>query len=358
VSLVCNRLSVVGAAAQVLFAAQGWAEFRGGSVAMKMVGSCSAYPQKCYHSDQSTRLARVRRTVIRSWLLWTTCMLAIQLSTSAQSVTGMKLKDFAERGVRLIGSGDPEFSQLVGAALRGVDASAPHGDPTRVGALEPLTVVLMNETSNAIIGYSIVWIGTDATGQEQREPRIHMQPYALKHGNTLGYDAKQRGGVLPPNCIKVLTPLGAFDEQSSISMSSSDQEMAEFAAGFQGSEPEVQLDAVIFDDGTVIGPDANHLMETFGAYLAAKNDVLGYLLEPTNMMNEISSQFELLTEHVSPRVHDGVSLNFREQYEKWKAQFAFELSSIQKVAGNGALGKYVSREYPVYIGVRPLRRIQ
>jgi hypothetical protein len=285
--------------------------------------------------------------------------MTLQLSVFAQPTARMHLTDFADQGVRLIGPGDPAFAPLVAATVRGLEQSTTHGNPRQelnVGPIEPLTVVLMNDSSTAIVGYSIVWIGTDAMGQAQREPRIYMQPYALKHGFALGYDVKQRGGVLPPKGNKVVTPFGAFDDQTSMSMSLSDQDTAEFVAGFQGGRIEVQLDAVIFDDGTVIGPDTTHLMDTFGAYLAAKNDVLRYLMEPANMMNEVTSRFELLTKHILTRVHDGRSPEFRNKYEEWKEQFAFELNNVQKLAGDDAVRKYVSREYPRYVGVQPLIR--
>jgi hypothetical protein len=272
----------------------------------------------------------------------------------------VRVKDLPEAHIRLIGPGNPDLDQFLNFALHGLEnPSQPTLSPAQemnVEPLKPVMVVLANNSDAAIVAYSLVFSGQDALGQPLRMPTWHIQPYALRHGDTLGYDRKQPGGVIPPKRRKIVTPFGAFDEQTGITIFSNAQDAADFLAQFQGGKVEIELDAVILDDGSVIGPDTSDLVDSFTAALSAKQDLLEHLVDRHNLDAEIASRFTTLMCRPLPREHLVSSAEYSSQYANYKELFVNEFRDVQRLSGDDKLRLLVTLEYSRYMGVPQVKR--
>ncbi len=171
------------------------------------------------------------------------------------------IRDLSSDGVRLISPDAPEFDALA-APL--VGSRAP-----RVLKMKPALVIVRNDSPRTIVAESLTWrVGRNVGGLVQRTnsqfPEVIVGDTAI---------SRSRKGVKPGECQVVaagcvVENLDAIDEMDTW-IEHFVGERDRMVADSTGIA--IELDAVIFDDGQLAGPDENGwLRGMFGSYVTEK----------------------------------------------------------------------------------------
>lgn len=168
--------------------------------------------------------------------------------------------DIASLGrVALTLADDPAFDARAGALLpEGMDA---------VQALKPYLIIVTNRDLRTVVAYSLSWSVTSRNGTtETRHTQFKYPDAVAGTGEGLGI---LQGREIHPGQERLagtdfeLWPIEYVDEYlhwgSQIIRKLGDVQTLR-----------VGLDAVIFDDGTLLGPDRSHLAEHFIEFVKAK----------------------------------------------------------------------------------------
>ena len=156
-------------------------------------------------------------------------------------------------GVVLLPSSHPEFESAFKAGR------AKEYDP-----ILPYTVVIKNNTDEEIIAYSVLWNCTDADGHFTRSRRTVVNFSNLAPGANLIPHATE--------IVSMLSGLEAGGQRADFAtVSRIDKDAARFS---QQRDVNIALDAVLFADGSAIGPDAAHSIPRWKAWLDAEKEVL------------------------------------------------------------------------------------
>jgi len=175
--------------------------------------------------------------------------------------TSIAISDMAGHGVRLISPPALEFDDLA-RPLIGTRAS-------RVLKMKPMLVVVANDSPSTIVALSVIWRVTKPVGGLVHETNSTF-PHVVCGDQLI---SRSRPGVRPgerhvvaAGCVvEGLDDIGESDEWI-------EHFVAERDRAVQGARTiAIELDAVIFEDGRLIGPDGDAwLSQLIGDYVTAK----------------------------------------------------------------------------------------
>lgn len=138
--------------------------------------------------------------------------------------------------------------------------SAVRNEPTELREIFNYSAVLKNDSRRDLIGYSVTWFCTDEAGRTLT-PEVTI------------WNAASFRSVLPvgaANVVSNLVRLGTgvhWDQQTQA-------ETLELVRLFSKQrEIVISLEAVLFSDGTALGPDRNQWIPRWKAYIDAERDV-------------------------------------------------------------------------------------
>jgi len=168
-------------------------------------------------------------------------------------------EDFEQEGVCLTAAAHADFDDRVQAILGGYAAP--------VLELKPLLAVVSNSNPRTVVAYTVSWT---VTRRNQSTEVSHTQfkfPDAV--AGTGGGLAILQGREIRTGEQRVV---GMGFEAWPVEYVESYRDFGRGAMEQLGGvlSLRVALDAVIFDDGTMLGPDESHLAEHFIAYVHAK----------------------------------------------------------------------------------------
>jgi hypothetical protein len=183
-----------------------------------------------------------------SWLV--ALALTICRMVTAQNVT-ISVGEWQDKGILLLPATSPDFTKLVSTL-------APAGTPSDFAQVAPYSFVVQNLTAKTVIAFSVRWKCVDAKWRTTNADRLwaHLQ-------------APSGGTAIPSGGESAVTP--ALNLGAAMKAGKLDRELA----GFGGKQSiVVSLEAIVFDDGTALGPDSNNAIPRLQARLAAERSVL------------------------------------------------------------------------------------
>jgi len=194
----------------------------------------------------------------------------------------ISVKDHPEKGITLIGSGDPSFDGMLRAFLKGRTSPL-------VDALKPFSVFVKNTGNRSVVAYDLKWELVKADGTVASQDVAYANPRALMDGGTPDGEKLETasGLAVAPNAMRLVSlafSLGQdnvdalFDSQAEVEPKDIDlinkfrNELAQF------TDMSISVDGVFFEDGSFIGPNTTKFFDHFKAQLDAYHDVLQAIL--------------------------------------------------------------------------------
>jgi hypothetical protein len=180
---------------------------------------------------------------------------------SAQASVQINIKDMPEEHIRLIpasSSGfDDRLDQLLG---KGTVSQEP-----ALLAQKPFSVILNNESGRTLIGYSLRYTHVDSTGKTTTHDRF----FNILDGS--------REAQVPPSGNAWVTPRRTMTRASTqpIPPAVRQEAIAAMDQLNRLSAITVSLDAVIYDDGSFVGPNATRAFEQATAIVGERLLVAG-----------------------------------------------------------------------------------
>jgi hypothetical protein len=172
-------------------------------------------------------------------------------------------------GVTLISPDSPGFDALVAKLMA--------NEATGVALqLKPYLVVVSNQSARTVVAFDTLWKRTYRDGRTENTFVQFKYPDAVAGipGTGLHPPEQEIGSAIPPGkqrlCAMELefgSQIVAFHGWKKM-MRDGTRNMARMYADV--TKLEIGLDAVIFDDGTLVGPNTGNLHEDFAAYVEAK----------------------------------------------------------------------------------------
>ncbi|HET9183311.1 MAG TPA: hypothetical protein VFP59_14330 [Candidatus Angelobacter sp.] len=189
----------------------------------------------------------------------------------APTGAGMKALDFKSRGVTLTVPSDPEFEQRVEQGLQENSRS------DAVHAVKGISALLRNTTNKAIIGYALRWRFTYPDGTSTLRRVTYVQPGALlDDGHTKHPSSVATSTVIAPGESRLISEVASLGAHSHTNLAGDLRVLQHVdeinALANRSSEVTVMVDAVLFDDGSFIGPDETHFIKNFVASFDALQD--------------------------------------------------------------------------------------
>jgi hypothetical protein len=155
-------------------------------------------------------------------------------------------------GITVVPYTSPRFAEKLSGAA----------SPALSATLQPLlrySVLIENDSETSVLGYTLVWAAVDHDGMPFTEFRGMIDYVALRR-------------LIPPGKISLATILGPSD-----SLSLDQQLVNSITREVQAFESRasltISLDAVLFDDGTVIGNDTHKTLAEMRARIRAEYDL-------------------------------------------------------------------------------------
>jgi hypothetical protein len=171
----------------------------------------------------------------------------------------IEIADFAPQGVTLIPASAPDFDAHAQAILG--DHASPALD------LAPYLAIVRNQNSRTVVAYTIAWTATLRNGASRVKYTQFKFPDSVagtSNGLSLLESREIRSGeqrlhglgfeLWPPEHTRAYREYG----------------LAEALEWGAVTRIEIALDAVIFDDGALLGPDRSRLAEHFIEFVRAK----------------------------------------------------------------------------------------
>jgi len=171
----------------------------------------------------------------------------------------VSIEDFEIQGVTLTAPTDGDFDARAQSILGG------YAEP--VLEVKPLLAIVSNWNPRTIVAYSVAWTiarrndSTEVTYTQFKFPDAVAGtggPLAILQGREIGPGGQRLVGM-----GFEVWPVEYVDSYRNFGMAAKEQ-LGEVKS------LHIALDAVIFDDGTMLGPDESHLAEQFIAYVQAK----------------------------------------------------------------------------------------
>jgi hypothetical protein len=194
----------------------------------------------------------------------------------------IEIKGSDADGVMLISPANPEFDSRVYSVL-------PEG--ARVALeLKPWIVIVSNGSSRVVVAYSITFWSTFKSGESRRNSVHFKYPDAVANtaadartssvaiDSGVALQARLRGREIRPGKQRVIG--AGFElrpDADVVTWRDSYIEMSETPKDLTSLQ--IELDAIIFDDGLLLGPDHGGLAEQFAEYVAAKQHVYRSMIE-------------------------------------------------------------------------------
>jgi hypothetical protein len=235
-------------------------------------------------------------------------------------------------GITLTSPADPEFDSLARSLFR--------GNSEELLKLKPFLVIISNNSGRTLVAYTLCWEVRMPDGRPFVTRSQHKYPDAVA-GSIPMWGNEIRPGEQGLIAEGVEIYCGRWNEKPT-----EDFCLRQFAEAFErfvnATEMRIGLDAVVFDDGELIGPDISKLNEHFAAYLQAKQDLYCSLLQSLDSGQSMDQAFRPI-EAVITAPTTGLRVPHENPLAFWSRQAAAELRVWRKQHGDAALPDIVRR---------------
>jgi hypothetical protein len=192
-------------------------------------------------------------------------------------------------GVELISPHDPKFDSAVTRMLAKRTA-------TVALALKPGLVVVSNHSTRAIVAFALLWKVTSQGGRTDTTAVEFKYPDALTavpESNPIGSSSREGLSIVDgeSRVISKDAELGSsWDDDFYLNQlrEYAEQQKQEFSMARQ---VEIELDAVIFSDGLLVGPNHTNLDEAFMAYFESKQKLFRQIVSDLDAGRTVDQAF-------------------------------------------------------------------
>ncbi len=250
------------------------------------------------------------------------------------SSTVLKSAPSVSSDIRVVTPADADFDSELAGLL---------GDKVQViKQLEPYVLIVTNQSKRRVVAYSPVWTITGRDGEESG----HLFNLSLKYPNAVAGNEFPRGEELYPGETRIATTGAAGDKnlvRTAELWPSEPHGAAFFTQRAQSQREEfknpaaveIGLDAVIFEDGELVGPDHGHLEQHFSAFVNANQSLYKKIVDDTSAGASIDDVFTKL-KVVAADTHGGLGKP-GSQFQIYDALAAQEAISWRRKHGDAQL---------------------
>ena len=197
---------------------------------------------------------------------------------------------FTERGVTLSPSTDQTFDSRVRARV--------HAHLNDALALKPVLFLLTNGSDHTIVAYTLIVTAMTSSGTHDTSRVYYYFPDAVA-GSFFGQGVFERGAELYPGEVAVLGRNVEITHQATLDwLPDYVREQQQWLSNVVSLD--ARLDAALFSDGELIGPNTSKLDRLFVGYLKAKQDVYREILEKVDAGSSVDEAFRLLRSRPRP----------------------------------------------------------
>jgi hypothetical protein len=242
----------------------------------------------------------------------------LSASSASSSAISVTTETFSYPGVSIVGPTDPSFEGEV-RKLFGERAAIAE-------KLAPFLLILKNENPRTIVAYTATWRIKGADGNEMPLSVRYMYPMAISGPvvkDDLPRDREVRTGEerLVSAEFEVGLHINASNADEAFSIISEHQ-----SEQFRDiSEVNISLDAIVFDDGEIVGPDRSGLGGDFAKYVDAYQSLYREIVSSLNA--------ELPAEQVFKVIKDREERDSADSMRTDQSSKAFDLVAEQDVLG-------------------------
>jgi len=179
--------------------------------------------------------------------------------------------DLPNHGLLLVGANDQRFGSLF-------SATAPPSAAQALQEMQPYSVILKNSTNRKLVAYALKWKYLSVDGSSSERISRFTQVHEFKDGNTSRSSTQSARQSIGAGEQRILGPffnIGAGWHGSIPGAAILARQVSELSGKVQVA---VSLDAAIFEDGELCGPNSTALDVIVSATLAAQNDVYHEIL--------------------------------------------------------------------------------
>lgn len=211
--------------------------------------------------------------------------------------------DLKDKGVQLIGVASPDFRSLLSTAVG--YKPVPELEPAL-----PFSTVLRNNTDRRIIAYTVRWACTARSGAVQYNDRTTWNLFSMRGGD-----------AIDPHTNRFVSLVFNFQIRS-ISTDSVAQNLLsnEVETLRECREVAILLDAVVFSDGLLIGPDATQTEARVRAWFDSEKDLLTDLASKQGTAE--AEVTDWLREAANAKSRAPIGPPFARYYLQYRAGFA------------------------------------
>jgi hypothetical protein len=190
------------------------------------------------------------------------------------------VENLEEQGITITSTADPAFDADIRALFQ--------GDSEELLKLKPFLVIISNGSARTMVAYTLTWV--------LRLPRGSQTGYSpARYPDAVADAFPYRGNEIRPGEQKIV-PMGIELDCGRWTGKPTesfylDQFIDWFKAFAEVTEVQVGFDAVIFDNGELIGPNKAHLDESFLTYLHANENWYRSVLEALDAGKSVDEAF-------------------------------------------------------------------
>jgi len=271
-------------------------------------------------------------------LAWEECTLSNQLRSrrgflfgamQAPSTATLTAVNGVRGGVRLVASGDSEFEASISTGYSKIS------DMQFFNRFKPLTAILRHEGALTVKAYCVHWLVKEESGGTRN---IHAH-YILKHSMP-----KPAVRSLEPGAARLVSPFFnvSLSEYAADPVRVASLVPREFPF-FDREVMATSLDAVIYSDGSLVGPDLFRLGDRYVASRNAEQDAAISVKRQMRVDGSVAGIERMLQRHIEIGVA-AQSAEPKAIYLRSRAQEAVLLQRTLHARGLPALTKEVQRK--------------
>ncbi len=237
-----------------------------------------------------------------------------------RTMSNSSITPFDLGGVVVVGQNSPRFQNFI------EDTVSAEVAPSVRGVL-PYSFTIQNNSSHSIVGFVLSWLLTDSSGQ------------TFTHQSVF-FDSLKLESVIGVGNSRLVTPVPFLTEELSNAKPLSDAllgDISNLVSEFQEqASVEISLDAVLFSDGSSIGPDPDGTISTLRRMIQAEFDLYNQLSKNQFSADVISTTKIIAQKNGAQSVVDFTS------YDYYQSDAAQELVRVLQAQGVDGLRKFIN----------------
>jgi hypothetical protein len=240
--------------------------------------------------------------------------------TPSIEIAGFEIED-----ITLMSPADPEFDSVARSLFQ--------GNTDELLKLKPFLVILSNRSSRTVVAYALRWEVKGKGGAQASLPQ-HKYPDAVA-GVAPARGNEVRSGEKKIVAMDIEIDCGRWSGRPTEEFYLS-QFIDWFAEHAGATDLRIGLDAVIFEDGQLLGPDESHLGDHFAAYVNAKQELYRGLVAGLDAGQTMDEAFRPIEATIAASLADP-RLDMRNLLALWRTVAAPEVRNWRVRYGDTAL---------------------